>query len=55
MRQHPCSGRGYFSGIQEVAAWDPVLMAWPLRMALGLSENCGKAACLVTPNSRPGV
>ena len=20
-----------------------------------LSENCGKAVCLVTPNSRPGV
>lgn len=55
MRQHPYSGRGYLSGIQEVAPWGPVLMAWPLRMALGFSENCEKVACLVTLNSRPGV
>lgn len=28
---------------------------WPLRTVLGLSEKCGSAACLVTPNSRSGV
>lgn len=27
----------------------------PSQMALGLSEECGSAACLVTPNSRSGV
>lgn len=27
----------------------------PSQMALGLSEQCGSAACLVTPNSRSGV
>lgn len=47
--------RGCLSGTQKVGPLGPVLTIWPLQMALGLSENCGRAAYLVTPNSRPGV
>ena len=42
IRQHPCRGRGHLSGKQEVAPWGPVLMAWPLRMALGFLRTVGR-------------